>query len=152
MHHPQPSSAPAEPASQQARGPAGPALPTLPVLLELLQQRSTFSGPLPFSPSSPNLAPTSSSLHPPPPGPACRVSDLAFGETNSTTSSWDAPPLEAGSQSFLCRLPVTGLAVTRSGRGITAKRIIMLTTSGEGRCGQGGAGQGRGQGSSTGGH
>lgn len=60
-----------------------------------------------------------------------QVTDLAFSETNSTSSSWDAPPLEAASQSFLCRLPVAGLAVTRSARGNTAKQIMLLTPAGQ---------------------
>ncbi|KAI3435883.1 hypothetical protein D9Q98_001941 [Chlorella vulgaris] len=63
--------------------------------------------------------------------PTLRVSDLAFAETNTTSSSWDAPPLEVGSQSFLCRLPVVGLSVTRSARGNTAKQVMLLTQAGQ---------------------
>ncbi|KAL4426508.1 hypothetical protein ABPG77_008366 [Micractinium sp. CCAP 211/92] len=60
-----------------------------------------------------------------------RVSDLAFSETNTTTSSWDAAPIEAGSQTFLARPAVVGLAATRSSRGNTAKQVMLLTTTGQ---------------------
>jgi hypothetical protein len=59
------------------------------------------------------------------------VADLAFAETNATASSWDVPPLEAGSQTFLARLPVSGLAVTRSARGSTAKQVLLLGAGGQ---------------------
>ncbi|KAL4458516.1 hypothetical protein ABPG75_013381 [Micractinium tetrahymenae] len=60
-----------------------------------------------------------------------RVSDLAFSETNTTTSSWDVPPIEAGAQTFLVRHAVRGLAATRSARGNTAKQVMLLTTTGQ---------------------
>lgn len=74
----------------------------------------------------------------PPPTPPPSVSDLAFSETNTTTSSWDGPPIEAGSQTFLARPAVVGLSATRSGRGNTAKQVMLLTTTG----GVGGGGAG----------
>lgn len=60
-----------------------------------------------------------------------RVVDLAFSETNRSTSSWDAAPIEAGAQTFLVRHAVRGLAATRSGRGNTAKQVMLLTTTGQ---------------------
>ena len=66
--------------------------------------------------------------------------DLAFSETNTSSSSWDVPPLEVGSQTFLSRLELAGdgMAVTRSARGTTAKQVIMLTASGALRGWEGG--------------
>lgn len=66
------------------------------------------------------------------PFPSPRVADLAFSETNTTASSWDAAPIEAGSQTFLARPAVVGLAATRSSRGNTAKQVMLLTTTGAG--------------------
>jgi hypothetical protein len=56
---------------------------------------------------------------------------VAFGEAHTTASSWAAPPLEAATQTFLCRLPVVRLDVTRSARGATAKQVLLLTRSGQ---------------------
>lgn len=59
-----------------------------------------------------------------------RVVDLAFGTSTANVSSWDATPLEVLHDSFYTKLPVTGLDVTRTARGITARQILMSTPTG----------------------
>lgn len=59
------------------------------------------------------------------------VGSLAVKETNTTISSWDAPQLEIESKTFFTKLPAAALGITKTGRGISAKKILLGTTSGQ---------------------
>eukprot|EP00798_Chlamydomonas_sp_ICE-L_P006703 gene6703-3373_t len=60
------------------------------------------------------------------------VLDYLFNP-NSTrpVSSFVQAPVEALSQAFYPRVPIVGLAATRTGQGITSKWLLLLTSSGQ---------------------
>ena len=59
------------------------------------------------------------------------VGSLAVKETNTTISSWDVPQLKIESKTFFTKLPAAALGITKTGRGITAKKILLGTPTGQ---------------------
>jgi len=59
------------------------------------------------------------------------VGSLAVKETNTTISSWDVPQLKVESKTFFTKLPAAALGITKTGRGITAKKILLGTPTGQ---------------------
>ncbi|KAK9804018.1 hypothetical protein WJX73_002264 [Symbiochloris irregularis] len=57
------------------------------------------------------------------------VADVLFAEGNATQSAYQAPPLEALSQTFAIKAGVRGLAPVATQRGITAKLLLLATQS-----------------------